>query len=197
MFEDPAAWLIPAAAGAAVVLSLWLNARGQRRRVEHFRSLAAQMKAKATQSSEFNWSFSVQERDRAFTVEIALRGGGTGSSSSSTNYLVTSTALRGRAWDLHSVTIRRKFGRRRSTFEETFRVQEFGLPLREGWVTEQVRSAITAIDALPLQSGELLIEEGFLRHRVMGSINAIEPSTLKQLLTRMADLAAALERSRG
>jgi hypothetical protein len=32
---------------------------------------------------------------------------------------------------------------------------------------------------------------------VMGSINAIEPSTLKQLLTRMADLAAALERSRG
>jgi hypothetical protein len=197
MTEDQLRWIIPAALVVVVVLYLLLHKRADQARAREFEALAAHVRAKVTVASEFASSFPVDVAGRKFTVSYALRGGGVGASPSGSWYLVTGTPLRGHAWDLHSVTIRQKLWGGNKPFDEAISVQEFGLPLRSGWLTQSVRDTILAIYTLPNLKGELLIEEGELRHRLLGSISRVEPAALKSLIAKLGELATALERARG
>ena len=115
-------------------------------------------------------------------------------------YVVTETALQGVS-DLHSAEIRARGRRpgavepRESDFEEHFTVRDAGYPLRQGWLNDRVRGAIYHFYALELPPDPLGIEEGRLIHRAHLPVRRLDGALLRELLTRQAAVAAALERA--
>jgi hypothetical protein len=102
--------------------------------------------------------------------------------------------------DLHSVEIRRRFGRSRLIdprdfdFEKHFVVHDLGYPLRDGWLTDRVRGAIGYFFAFEPPLDQLGIEEGRLVHRTLEPLQRLDGALLRELLTRQAAVADALER---
>jgi hypothetical protein len=135
--------------------------------------------------------------ERPVDVRDEYRGGGTGSSRSGAHYVSVVTPLRGRSWDLHSVQVKRRF--RLSTkplpFEDTFVVEEFGLPMPEGWLTADVRSSLEAVILPTDRYGHISIEAGGLMYRIVGSPERLSPETLRSLIGHLVRLAAATERA--
>jgi hypothetical protein len=194
MSESATKWVI---VGAIVVVFLTYRAvmkRAERRRVEHFNMLASVLGGKVdTESTRF--ALTVEERD--VEVRDEYRGGGIGASGHGSRYVSVATPLRGRSWDLHSVQIKRRFGLRSThrPFDEAFVVEEFGLPLRKGWLTADVRSCVEAVIAAGDLYGRINIEGGGLNYRVVGSPQSMSPESLRLLVGHLLRLAEATERA--
>jgi hypothetical protein len=194
MSESATKWVI---VGAIVVVFLTYNAvmkRAERRRVEHFNMLASVVGARVdTESARF--AITLEERD--VEVRDEYRGGGIGAGGHGGHYVSIVTPLRGRSWDLHSVQVKRRFGLRSThrPFEDAFVVEEFGLPMRKGWLTADVRSSLEEVIAPGDLYGRVLIEGGGLIYRVIGSPQRFSPERLRSLLGHLVRLAAATERA--
>lgn len=193
MSETATKWVI---VGAIVVVFLTYRAVlkwGERRRVQHFNMLASGLGAKIdTESAVF--SITVDERD--VEVRDEYRGGGIGANGYGARYLSIVTPLRGRSLDLHSVQVKRRFGRStRRAFDEAFAVEDFGLPMRKGWLTADVRSSLEAVIAPGDLYGRINIEGGDLIYRVIGSPQRFSPDSLRSLVGHLVRLAAATERA--
>ena len=197
MGNDPAAWMIPAAALLAVILFFTFGARSERRRRAHFAALAAHRGTPVATIGEGSNRFTVTIDERTLEVRDERRGGGLGSSTSGSQYFTIATKLRGHAWELHSVIIRRKFrSASRTTFAERFRVDDLGLPMPQHWLTDDVRAAIES-ELVPADSAaNIEIDAGELVLRSMASPVTITPATLDALLANHAQLASAVERAR-
>ena len=193
MSESGSKWVI---VGAIVVVFLTYRAvmkRAERRRVEHFNMLASVLGAQVgTDSARF--AITMDERD--VEVRDEYRGGGIGASGYGGRYVSIVTPLRGRSLDLHSVQVKRRFrlGSTPRPFEEAFVVEEFGLPMRKGWLTADVRSSLEGVIAPGDPYGRISIEGGNLIYRVIGSPQSFSPETLRSLVGNLTRLAAATER---
>lgn len=188
-------WVIVA---AIVVVFLTYRAvwkLGERRRVEHFNMLASVLGARADTGSA-RFVIKVDERD--VEVRDEYRGGGIGTNGYGARYLSIVTPLRGRSWDLHSIQVKRRFSLRstRRPFDEAFVVEEFGLPMRKGWLTADVRSSLEDVIAPGDLYGRINIEGGDLIYRVIGSPRTFSPDSLRNVVSHLARLAAATERAR-
>jgi hypothetical protein len=193
MSETATKWII---VGAVVVVFLMYRAvlkRGERRRVEHFNMLAALLGTKVDAGSA---RFAITVDDRDVEVRDEYRGGGIGSNGYGARYLSIVTPLRGRSLDLYSVQVKRRFGRStRRAFDEAFAVEEFGLPMRKGWLTADVRSSLEAAIAPGDLYGRINIEGGDLIYRVIGSPQRFSPDALRSVVGHLVRLAAATERA--
>jgi hypothetical protein len=197
MGDDPAAWMIPGAAFLAVIAWFVMSARAQRNRDAHFRALAAHRGATLEVVREHAKRFAVTIDDRTLEVRDQLRGGGASSSASGSQYLTIATALRGRAWDLHSVIIRRRFrSAAGEPFAARFDVADLGLPMPANWLTEDVRTALESVFAPGNSTATVEIDSGELLYRSMASPMAWTAATLDALLTSHVALARAVERAR-
>jgi hypothetical protein len=183
---------------ALAIALLWVANRAvQRRRVRRFAALAGALGQQVTVVSPFHSHFAVDLAERPMTVTWRHLGGGGGSSSGGAWRVITSTPLDGVS-ELHSTQIRRRWslGRRPrgADFAELFAVRDFGLPLRPGWLSPRVEAAVVAFYELDLPLGELSIEEGCLVHRMFAELGKLDGGNLREMLSRQASLAAALER---
>ena len=65
--------------------------------------------------------------------------------------------------------------------------------MSDGWLSERLRTAITAHYDLPIPDGDLLIEAGSLTYRTRSSITDFAPETFTKLVEQHSEVAAALE----
>ena len=193
MSETATKWVIVGAIIVVVLIYRAVLKRGERRRVQHFNMLASVLGAKVdTDPAVF--SITIDERD--VEVRDEYRGGGIGANGYGARYLTIVTPLRGRSLDLHSVQVKRRFGRStRRLFDEAFAVEEFGLPMRKGWLTADVRSSLEAVIGPGDLYGRINIEGGDLIYRVIGSPQRFSPDSLRSLVGHLVRLAAATERA--
>lgn len=182
---------------AAVARWAWSRARDKRRQA-HFAALAQSFGKEAVPEGEFLSRFPVDIDGRTLEVRLQHRSGG--SKGAGGWYVVTEVDLQGVS-DLHSADIRPRWRRpkvvdpRDPEFGKYFTVFDAGYPLREGWLNNDVRSAIAHFYALDLPLNLLSIEEGRLVHRSHLSVKRFNGDLLRQLLTRQGALAAAIERT--
>jgi hypothetical protein len=196
MNDDPAAWMIPGGALLAVVLYFLLRALSERKRDRHFAALAAHRGAVVESISETSKRFSVAVADRKLHVGDRYQGGGIGSGTGS-RYLTVATPLRGHAWDLHSVRIRKRFlAKSGAPFERRFKVEDLGFPMPDRWLTAEVRAGVEAVFAVGIGAAVIEIDAGALVHQAMASPVEVTPATLDSLLERQVALARAIERAR-
>lgn len=154
------------------------------------------MGSEVVREGEFLSRFAIEVEGRAFDVLYQHRGGR--GQAVGAWYLVTSVPLQGVS-ELHSTDIRSRRKVRGAVespkaFEKHFKVNDAGYPLRDGWLNERVRTAIAHFYAVELPLYLLSIEEARLVHRSPLSLGSIDGSSLRELLTRQAAVAAALER---
>lgn len=195
MSETETRWLIVGGLALLAFAYVAIMRYSERRRSEHFALLAAHCASSVEEEGESSQLFRVQIGDRELEVRDAYRGGEIGSSSSGSRYVTIATKLRGRGWDLHSVSIRLRLGRAADQpFEKAFKVEQFGLPMRESWLTPAVRSALAASLAAGHRLGSINIEGGELIYREIGSPRNFSPEALAVLLDRHAELAPEIER---
>ena len=197
MSETVERWLILAGVVFVVLLYRAIRKIGERRRSEHFALLASHCGSTVEVKSETSQRFRAERADRMLEVRDEYRGGGLGDSSTGSRYITIGTKLRGRAWDLHSVGIRRRLGRSLTDpFEKAIKVEDLGMPMREGWLTPDVRAALTASFGAAHRLGTINIEGGELFYREAGSPRMFSPEALLKLIDRLVELAAAVERAR-
>jgi len=185
----------------AVVLAIvayWLLGRAKdRRRQARFAVLARSLGGEVEREGEFLSRFPVEIAGRRFDVRLQHIGRGSGRGGGGW-YVVTRVALQGVS-ELHSVDIRPRFrrllGGEPRGFEEDFTLIDAGYPLRAGWLTDRVRGAIASFYALELTPDPLVIEEGRLIHRAHLPVQRFDGPLLRELLTRQAAVAAALEQA--
>ncbi|HYO78790.1 MAG TPA: hypothetical protein VE010_20180 [Thermoanaerobaculia bacterium] len=196
MTDDPFVWMIPGGALLAVILYLIMRGRSDRKRDAHFAVLAAHRGAIVEATSEYSRRFSVDVDGRKVDVRDIYRAGG-GSRRSGASYLMTATALRGRAWELHSVIVRQRFrAKAGEPFERRFKVEDLGLPMPDRWLSADVRAGIEAVFALGIAAAVDELDAGELVHRAMASPVEVNAETLDALLERHVALASAIERAR-
>lgn len=197
MSEAALRWTIVGGVVLVVLAYRAITRHAERRDNEHFAALAAHCGASVERESEFSQLYRTTVGDRELTVSERYRGGGIGSNSTATRYVSVVTTLRGHAWDLHSVSIRtRLFKSAADPFEEAIKVEEFGLPMREGWLTSNVRSALMNLFDAAQRRGNINIEGGELVYRRAASPRSFAPDAMAALVRCHAELAAALERAR-
>jgi hypothetical protein len=189
--------LIALAVGLAIV-AYWLLGRAKvRRRQARFAALARSLGGEVVREGEFLSRFPVEIAGRMFDVRLQHIGRGS-SGGAGGWYVVTRVALQGVS-GLHSVDIRprlrRILGVEPRGFEEDFTLVDAGYPLRAGWLTDHVRGAIAHFYALELPPDPLVIEEGRLIHRAQSPVQRFDGPLLRELLTRQAAVAAALEQA--
>lgn len=189
--------LIALAVGLAIV-AYWLLGRVRdRRRQARFAALARSLGSEVAREGEFLSRFPVEIAGRMFDVRLQHLRTGSGKSAGGW-YVVTRVALQGVS-ELHSADIRprlrRILGGKPRGFEEDFTLIDAGYPLRAGWLTDRVRGAIAHFYALELPPDPLVIEEGRLVHRARGPVQRFDGPLLRELLTRQAAVAAALEQA--
>ena len=196
MSETATKWLITGGIVLVVVVYRVLVSRGERRRAEHFDLLASALGA-TVDRQDGSARFVVTAGERDVEVSDAYRGGGMGAGGHGARYVSIATPLRGRSWDLHSVEIRPRFrlGSSARPFEERFAVEEFGLPMRKGWLTADVVSSLEAFFAVADSYGRISIEGGSLVNRVVGSPQRLSVETLRSLAGLLVRLAASIERA--
>lgn len=184
MSEAALLWAIVGGVVLVALAYLAITRNAERRQTEHFAALAAHCGASVERESEFSWFFRTTVGDREVTV-------------STRRYVSVVTTLRGRAWDLHSVRIRmRLFKPAADSFEDAIKVDEFGFPMSEGWLTSDVASAVTTVFESAQRRGDINIEGGKLVYRRAASPRSFSPDAIAALVRCQSELAAALERGR-
>jgi hypothetical protein len=197
MSETALRWLVVGGLVLLVLAYRVTSRHAERRRSAHFALWASHCGSRVERKGELSQRFRVKLGDRELEVRDEYRGGGAGSNTTGSRYVSIVTALVGRAWDLHSVSIRLRLGRSSVPFSENaIKVEEFGLPLREGWLTPDVLSALAASFAAAHRRGVISIDGGELVYREITSPRSLSPEVLAALLDRHAELATAIERAR-
>jgi hypothetical protein len=184
--------LIPIGVVAVIVL-WWLSARAsERRRFARFEEIARAFGAEVVRESDRLLRFQTRIADRDVDVRYQhMRYGW---------FLVTAMRL-ANVLDVHSVDVRpRRRPANRSdldegTFDRHFAIDDLGYPLREGWLNERMRDALYAFYSTRLPVDKLVIEKATLLHRSALPLRRFDGDTLRELMSRQAEVAAVLERT--
>ena len=184
---------------------------GHRRARRRFAALAAARGAAITPGYDaFAASFAIADAGRSFTVTRELRVG-----SRSTSYrgprghlLIVETPLAGSRWTSHGVDIAQRGSLAKAlsspmksgdtVFDDRFTVWQDGVPVRDGWLDEAARRAVTALFDLPALAGDgtLWVQEGRLQF-LCDRPKAIDDAALTALVAALASVAAQFERTAG
>ncbi len=180
----------------------------RRRHAAKLAELAAAARATTTSRDVFTEWFTVEVEGRRFEVRRELRSTGRGSSyrGPSGHLLITSTPLAGSRWEVHQIEILlgrlpKFFGRSPlatgdAVFDGRFMLRQDGVPVRDGWLDQPTRAAITAFFDTPWTNGRVWVQEQQLQH-LMSPWVGIDHEALVRLLRQQAALATALERTAG
>ncbi len=181
------------------IVAVWLLGRARdRRRQAFFAALGRSLGSEVVREGKFLSHFPAEIGGRTFEVRLQHIGPGIGSERSLGWSVITMVRLQGVS-ELHSVDIRprarRLLGGKARGFEQDFTVVDAGYPLRAGWLDDRVRAALDHLYALDRPPDTLVIEEGRLLHRAQVPVQRFDGPLLRELLTRQAAVAAALERA--
>lgn len=195
---------------AVTCLVMFFEPRWTRRKyVAALAGLAGAAGASTTRRDEFTEWFTMDVDGRPFEVrrELRVRGRGSSYRGPTGHLLVTSTPLAGSRWEMHEVDIAHGrgpslFGRPLATgdaaFDGRFVVMQDGVPVREGWLDQKTREAITALFDHPAATGPVWVKEQRLQHLADASWrHRLDLATLTALLRQQAALATAFERTAG
>jgi hypothetical protein len=189
-----------------VVWSLFGSGVTHRQYRRRFDDLARALRAQPPTGRGWPVSFAVEAAGRAFEVRHDYRSH-SGSYRGPTGYLlITETKLAGTRWEMHQVDIlridsvwSRFFGATPVTgaagSSVRFGVKEDGVPVREGWLDDDTRAAVTHFFEAATPFGVDWIKEGRLSYLVSGSWKGVDAATVQTMLERLAELATALERT--
>jgi len=184
---------------------------GHRRARRRFAALAAARGATITPGHDaFAASFSLAHAGRSFAVKRELRGGPRGSSYRGPrgHLLIVETPLAGSRWTSHGVDIAQRGSLAKvltspmktgdTVFDDRFTVWQDGVPVREGWLDQPARSAVTAVFDLPAIAGDgtLWVQEGRLQF-LSDRPGSIDDAALASLVAAVATVAAQFERTAG
>lgn len=120
--------------------------------------------------------------------------------------LVSSTPLAGSRWELHQVDIAlMTMAARRSgdpisgdaAFDARFRVRQDGVPVRDAWLDEPTRAAVTTLFDVPGVTGPVWVQGQRLHVLRQEPWFDLDAASLIRALDAQAALAAALERTAG
>jgi hypothetical protein len=173
-----------------------------------FDGFARELRAQPPTGRGWPVSFPVEAAGRAFEVRHDYRSR-SGSYRGPTGYLlITETKLAGTRWEMHQVDILRidpvwarlfGGGQRQVTggsgSEIRFGMREDGVPVREGWLDDDTRDAVTRLFQAAPPFGVVWIKEGRLSYLVSGSWKGVAGPVLQATLEGLAQLATALERT--
>lgn len=171
-----------------------------------FDGFARELRAQPPTGRGWPVSFTVEVAGRAFEVRHDYRNR-SGSYRGPTGYLlITETKLAGTRWEMHQVDILRidsLWARLGSAKPVTgaagstvrFGVSEDGVPVREGWMDDDTRDAVTGFFEAAPPLGVIWIKEGRLSYLVGGTWKGVSGPVLQATLERQAELATALERT--
>ena len=180
----------------------------RRRHAAKLAELAAAARATTTRRDGFTEWFTVEVEGRRFEVRRELRSTGRGSSyrGPSGHLLITSTPLSGSRWGVYQVEILQgrlpKFlgppplATGDAAFDGRFMLKQDGVPVRDGWLDQATRAAVTAFVDTPWANGRLWVQEQHLQH-LMSPWVGVDHESLVRLLRQQAALATALERTAG
>ena len=180
----------------------------RRRHAATLAVLAAAARATTTRQDAFTESFTVEVEGRRFEVRRELRSSGRGSSyrGPSGHLLITSTPLAGSRWEVFQIEVLlgrlpKFFGppplaTGDAAFDGRFMLRQDGVPVRDGWLDQPTRAAITAFFDTPWANGRLWVQEQQLQH-LMSPWVGVDHESLVRLLRQQAALATALERTAG
>lgn len=180
----------------------------RRRHAVRLAALAMASGATTTRQDAFTESFTVEVEGRRLEVRRELRSTGRGSSyrGPSGHLLITSTPLKGSRWEVYQIEI--LLGRLPTffgplplatgdaAFDGRFMLRQDGVPVRDGWLDQPTRAAITAFFDTPWANGRLWVQEQQLQH-LMSPWIGVDHESLVRLLRQQAALATALERTAG
>lgn len=204
-------WRMPLWVQAALVLFacgvLWMLSGGVvtgRRYRRQFDGFARELGVQPPAGRGEPVSFPIEIAGRAFEVRHYYRMR-SGSYRGPTGYLlVAETALRGKRWEMHQVDIVRigswwgglaagqAMGAAGSSVR--FGVKEDGVSVRQGWLDDETREAVTRfLEAAP--PGTVWIKEGRLSYLVSHPWKGVDGPALRSTMERLAELAGALERT--
>jgi hypothetical protein len=151
-------------------------------------------------------SFTVEAAGRAFEIRHDYRSR-SGSYRGPTGYLlIIETKLAGTRWEMHQVDIlridsvwARLFGPRQVTGGSgsgiRFGVKEDGVFVREGWMDDATREAVTRFFQSAPPFGVIWIKEGRLGYLLSGTWKGLTGPVLQATMESQAELATALERT--
>jgi hypothetical protein len=157
-----------------------------------------------------SWPFTARTTlgERQFEITYDLRRSGRGSSYRGPRgrLLITTTRLANPKWSMHQIDISRVEGllsrlasRRRATgdpsFDGRFMVVEDGLPVRDGWLDAEMRTAIARFFDEARLPGVIWIREGELQFLMQDPWTGIDAPAIRALLEHQAALATALART--
>ena len=210
-FQDMPGWAQVAVAFFAVMVVVMLFEPGVTRRkyAASLKALAAAAGAPTHRVDQFTEWFTMEVNGRPFEVRRELRSRSRGSSyrGPTGHLLVTSTPLAGSRWSVHQLTIApgrvpawlggppRLTGD--AAFDGRFMVTQDGVPVREGWLDQPTRAAVTAFFDQPAATGPVWVQEQRLQHLADDTWRRLDVAALTALLGQQAALAAALERTAG
>lgn len=180
----------------------------RRRHAASLAALATAARASTTRQDAFTEWFTVEVEGRRFEVRRELRSSGRGSSyrGPSGHLLITSTPIAGSRWEVYQIEILlgrlpKFFGplplsTGDAAFDGRFMLRQDGVPVRDGWLDQPTRDAITAFFDTPWANGRLWVQEQQLQH-LMSPWVGVDHESLMRLLRQQAALATALERTAG
>jgi hypothetical protein len=157
-----------------------------------------------------SWPFTAKATigERQFEIVYDLRRGGSGSSYRGPRgrLLITATRLANPKWSMHQIDISRVGGllarlasRRRATgdasFDGRFMVVEDGLPVRDGWLDAEMRTAIARFFDEARLPGVIWIREGELQFLMQDPWTGIDAPAIRALVEHQAALATAFART--
>jgi hypothetical protein len=194
----------------------WRTRRKQNRR---FAALARASGSPVVQVDKFEHYFVQTLRGHTLVVTEKLVSTGSGRSSSSSYKLITSTALRSKAWQLHFFRVRPRASIERwfvnklkarhantvpalsvtnDDFASDFAIENTGAGLPDNWFDKSAQIAIRSfyvqpenIAALDLEA--LVAEQGQLEHRLSTPYKSLNAENLAELLARLTDVAEAFD----
>jgi hypothetical protein len=180
----------------------------RRRHAAKLAALASAAGAATTSRDAFTEWFTVEVEGRRIEVRRELRSTGRGSSyrGPSGHLLITSTPLSSSRWEVCQIEflqgrLPKFFGppplaTGDPVFDGRFFLRQDGVPVREGWLDQPTRAAVTAFFDTPWANGRVWVQEQQLQH-LMSPWVGIDHESLVRLLRQQAALAAALERTAG
>jgi hypothetical protein len=191
--------------------------RTRRKQNKRFAALAAGFGSSVTIVDKYEQRFEFAVNERNFVVAEKLVTTGTGKSSSSSYKLITTTALRSKAWQLQFFRARprgsvenwlvnkllARAGKPPTNasgddFASQFSVENGGGGLPENWLNQSTKEAIKNFYVQPehlaaLDLEALTAEQGQLEHRLSTPYKTLNADNLKALLTRQAGVADSFD----
>lgn len=191
-------WIAVGALGVFVVWSLiegWLV--DPRRAREGLAAVVGALGGSVVRVDEFLSHAPVQVAGRALDVRAQYVGGqGQHAPRGDRGHLfVIATRLSSPKWEMHDVQVRQR--RRGDGFDDRFALVESGVPVRDGWLDADVRSAIGRFYDHPWAAGTLRVDRGELQHLANWSV--LKPldqaQDMRDLAARFAAVADAFDRT--